>query len=126
MAKDSWWGVDLDGTLAFNEHTQGRTIGAPVPRMLERVKGWIAKGRRVKIMTARVGKHEGETDEDRARIRKEIEDWTEEFVGTRLEVTNEKDYKMIQLWDDRAIQVIADTGIPVRVKEEDKISSKRL
>ena len=124
--KDAWFAVDLDGTLAFYDGYKGKVIGEPIPRMVDRVKGWLEKGRKVKIMTARVGKHEGETEEDIEKQRKMIEDWTEEHIGTRLEVTNEKDYKMIQLWDDRCVQIIPNTGIPVRIKEEEKISSKRL
>jgi hypothetical protein len=30
-----------------------------------------------------------------------------------LEVTNAKDMDMIELWDDRAVQVIPNTGNPV-------------
>lgn len=113
MPQEAWWGVDFDGTLAY--HEQGEMeLGEPIPEMLERVKRWIAKGRKVKIFTARVGKHDGETDEDIEEQRRLVEDWTEKHIGKRLEVTCEKDYKMIQLWDDRAVQVISNTGIPVR------------
>jgi len=120
VRQSGWWAVDLDGTLAFYDGYKGEVIGAPIPQMVDRVKRWIAKGRTVKIMTARVGRHPDSTSEDVARIRKIIEDWTEEHIGTRLEVTNEKDYKMVELWDDRAVGVIPNTGIPIRMKEERK------
>lgn len=42
-----------------------------------------------------------------------IKRWTEEHIGVRLPVTNVKDYAMIELWDDRAVQVVANTGHPV-------------
>ena len=56
-----WFGVDLDGTLAFYDGYKGEVIGAPIPKMIDRVKRWISKGRTVKIMTARVGKHPDST-----------------------------------------------------------------
>ena len=42
-----------------------------------------------------------------------IQDWTQKHIGERLEVTNQKDYSMVELWDDRAIQVIPNKGIRV-------------
>ena len=115
-----WFGVDLDGTIAFYDGYKGNVIGEPIPKMVERVKRWIEKGHNVKIMTARVSSKDAESPEQLAEIRTMIEDWTEEHIGTRLEVTNEKDYKMIELWDDRCVQVIPNTGEPVRMKEERK------
>ncbi len=32
-------------------------------------------------------------------------------IGKELEITNVKDFGMIELWDDRAVQVIPNTGI---------------
>ena len=50
-----WIGVDLDGTLAEDNGYDGPTdIGPPVPGMVERVKEWLAKGREVRVVTARV------------------------------------------------------------------------
>ena len=46
--------VDLDGTLAiYNGYVGPTHIGEPVPKMLERVKSWLADGKTVKIFTAR-------------------------------------------------------------------------
>ena len=42
------------------------------------------------------------------------ERWCEEHIGARLEVTATKDFEMIELWDDRCVQVIMNTGIPIR------------
>lgn len=48
-----WIGVDLDATLAEYYGYQGPIhIGPPVPKMLQRVKEWLAAGITVKIMTA--------------------------------------------------------------------------
>jgi hypothetical protein len=97
-----WIGVDLDGTLAHFDGWVGiHHIGAPIPAMLARVKRWIAEGTRVKIFTARMCHPGAETP---------IQDWLESHGLPRLECTNVKDYGMITLWDDRAIQVEHNTG----------------
>jgi hypothetical protein len=110
MSGNGWIGVDLDGTLAHYEGWKGELhIGAPVPAMVERVQRWISEGREVKIFTARVSGPDGDAEE----IRKTIEMWAIEHVGHRLEVTCMKDYAMIELWDDRAVGVEANTGRPL-------------
>ena len=42
-----------------------------------------------------------------------IENWCLKHLGQKLAVTNVKDYNMLELWDDRAVQVIPNTGEPV-------------
>ena len=108
-----WIGVDLDGTLAMYDGWKGADhIGEPVPAMLERVQRWLAKGERVKIMTARVAKSDWRPDEAAIEhCRQVIQDWTEKHLGVRLPVTNVKDYSMLELWDDRAVQIIPNTGL---------------
>jgi len=101
-----WIGVDLDGTLAEYDHEDVfPAIGAPIPAMVARVKEWLSRGQRVKIMTARAGRYDGRNEAILA-----VMEWTEMHIGTRLDVTNEKDYQMIELWDDRAVRVEANTG----------------
>lgn len=39
-----------------------------------------------------------------------VEKWLKDNGLAGLRVTNEKDYKMLQLWDDRCVQVIPNTG----------------
>jgi len=39
-----------------------------------------------------------------------IQEWCKKHIGQVLEVTNVKDYGMIELWDDRAVQVEMNTG----------------
>lgn len=105
-----WIGVDLDGTLAHYDGWWGPThIGKPIPAMVERVKQWLAEGRKVKIFTARVSGPDGDAEV----IRHVIEDWSKEHIGRKLEVTNAKDYAMVELWDDRAIAVVPNTGQPL-------------
>lgn len=102
--KDGWIGVDLDGTLAKYDGWQGaQHIGEPVPKILSMVKRWLVEGRTVKIFTARVSDGDPKTVET-------IEQWCLKHLGRKLEVTNIKDYDMILLFDDRAIQVEQNTG----------------
>lgn len=113
MSQNGWIGVDLDGTIAEYRGWQGELhIGAPIPAMVERVKGWLAQGIEVRIFTARVFSDENDRSQSRdvEAVRKRIEDWTEEHIGTRLRVTNVKDYGMMTLWDDRAVRVVPNTG----------------
>lgn len=117
-----WIAVDLDGTLAQYHGFEGPLIiGDPVPAMVNRVKQWLDAGYCVKIFTARVdggiaaeklGKQWAGGFRDVAAVRAAIEDWCELHLGVRLEVTNVKDYAMVELWDDRAVRVEHNTGNP--------------
>jgi len=101
--QQGWIGVDLDGTLAEATPWQGMShIGPPVPLMMRRVQQWLAKGIRVKIMTARAGDPEGLAA---------TQAWLKANGLPELEVTDKKDFGMIELWDDRAIQVVQNRGI---------------
>lgn len=103
-----WIGVDLDGTLAEYDHWRGADhIGAPIQPMVEKVKEFIEKGWTVKIFTARM------CDANDARVvRAAVEAWCLTHIGRVLEVTNIKDYGMVELWDDRAVAVLRNQGIP--------------
>lgn len=112
-----WIGVDLDGTLAKYEGWIHEThIGDPVPAMLARVKDWLARGIEVRIVTARVAADDVPIVGDKARLSSSdictaIQDWTEKHLGMRLSVTCKKDFGMVELWDDRCVQVIPNTGM---------------
>jgi len=71
--------------------------------MLERVKGWLADGKKVKIFTARV-------TEGSEAIR-HIHAWLTAQGLPQLEVTNVKDFDMTELWDDCCVRVITNTGL---------------
>lgn len=123
-----WIGVDFDATLAVYYPGQGvATCGAPIPKMVERVKGWLAEKREVRIVTARVwvphtfyGQSYVEAFQrtlqdfmdDAAEQRCKIQDWCLEHLGQKLTVQCEKDYDMAELWDDRAVGVWPNTGVP--------------
>lgn len=107
MSESGWIGVDLDGTLAVYGVWDGG-IGEPIPLMVERVKKWLADGVEVKIFTARVcfsGDEKFMLEQMNL-----IESWCEKHIGQKLQVTATKDFRMIELWDDRAIQIIPNTG----------------
>lgn len=102
-----WYGVDLDGTLAHHEEGgDTATIGQPILPMLTRVRRWLAAGRAVRIVTARASRSNPRQAEQVAQI----EAWCTDHLGQKLPVTSEKDFTMIELWDDRAVQVVRNTG----------------
>jgi len=70
------------------------------------VKSWLADNKKVKIFTARVAGGGLEQDVQRSLV----EEWSEKHIGQKLEVTCVKDWQMVELWDDRAIQVKKNTG----------------
>ncbi|MBD5781563.1 hypothetical protein IEN85_18825 [Pelagicoccus sp. NFK12] len=97
-----WIGVDLDGTLAEYHKWKGIDhIGKPIPLMKERVLNWLRDGYTIKIFTARASVPEGIAP---------VEKWLEKHGFPPLEVTNQKDFLMLEVWDDRAIQVVHNTG----------------
>lgn len=102
MKEVGWIGVDLDGTLAVYDKWRGNDhIGEPIPLMVVRVKAWLADGKDVRILTARATVKENIPH---------IEQWCLRNLGVVLKVQFWKDYAMIELWDDRAVQVETNTG----------------
>lgn len=113
-----WIGVDLDGTLAEYHGWNEGQIGAPVPRMLARVKLWLSEGKDVRIFTARVaatglistiGNVDGVDFAEEQR--KLIQEWTMKHLGVALPVTATKDFGLVELWDDRAVGIVFNTGV---------------
>jgi len=115
-----WVGVDLDGTLAHWDEASSATgeIGPPIPRMVNRVIGWLKSGRDVRIVTARVGPlgRENVPMDDPwhpENQRAKIEAWCLQHFRQVLPLTCQKDYLMLELWDDRCVQVVPNTGMTV-------------
>ena len=101
--------VDFDGTLATYTEWKGIDhTGEPIPKMVDRVKEWLYNGKNVKIFTARVSPNQKQETIDLAT--KTIQDWCQKYIGQVLEVTAFKDFDVIEIWDDRAIPVIKNTG----------------
>ena len=95
-----WMGVDLDGTLAFYDGWNGGVIGGPIFPMINRVKEWRKRGTEVRIFTARASVPE---------MIPLVEEWCNAHIGEVLPVTNIKDFGMVELWDDIAVQVVPNT-----------------
>jgi hypothetical protein len=98
----SWVGVDFDGTLAQYEEWRGPTeLGEPILPMIQRVRRWLDDGIEVRIVTARANLDESV---------KAIGLWSIKYLGQPLVVTDQKDFAMIEIWDDRAVTVERNTG----------------
>ncbi|MGV1835219.1 hypothetical protein ACQZ6C_10695 [Rhizobium rhizogenes] len=101
-----WIGVDLDGTLAKYDEWRGLThIGEPIFPMVQRIRIWLNEGKEVRIFTARMA------DPDAHLFVDALHDWLYVLNIGPLGATNVKDFQMIELWDDRAVQVIPNTGM---------------
>lgn len=126
---EPWIGVDMDGTFARYDETwlPWNKFGPPIPPMIDRMKGWLSGGRKLRIVTARVYPYVHDQAQlgvmnitkkclvtgqsfTIADMLDAIGDYTEKHVGARLGATCAKDYQMLQLWDDRAVQVVPNTG----------------
>lgn len=112
----AWVGVDFDGTLA--EYLGGSShneLGRPIMPVVNHVLNLLNAGTKVKICTARVSPvtdlmgNVVENSEERAKI----EQWCVKHLGRKLEITCCKDYGMIELIDDRAVQVVPNRGVRV-------------
>ncbi len=85
MEIKEWIGFDFDGTIAIYNGWGGELeFGEPIPVMIELIRGYLKSGYTVKI-----------------------------FTGSRLEATCIKDLGLRLFYDDRAVQVIPNTGITV-------------
>lgn len=97
-----WIGVDLDGTLALYDGWRGgQHIGEPIPPMLARIRTWLAEGREVRVFTARACAPEHVPH---------VRAWLDALDLQAVGITNVKDYEMVELWDDRSVQVEPNTG----------------
>lgn len=104
-----WIGVDLDGTLAHYDKWRGiEHIGEPIPKMVKRVQQRLMEARDVRIFTARVGSaDDGRSPTETIKV---IQEWCNKHLGRILPITCTKDFGMVELWDDRCVQVILNTG----------------
>jgi len=128
-----WYGFDLDGTLAVYDGWQGIDhIGAPVAKTVRLMKRMHEDGLKVKILTARVSPRsdvetrpnqylenhwcvESPSDmpwalADRWTAKEFIQEWCWRTLGFVPEITHEKDHLMLNLFDDRVVQVEPNSG----------------
>lgn len=139
-----WIACDFDATLVeWGEGTSNPgdvlKVGKPIPLMVERIKMHLAAGEEVRIFTARVGPataeeclaafqgrgkfppYEGEIGPNPVLDwlnyqRRIIDAACQEMFGQTLPITAVKDFYMYKLYDDRACQVIPNTGELVEEK----------
>ncbi len=114
-----WYGFDLDGTtFSYSGWVSHTHIGEPVQLMIDKIKSYLEEGKTVKIFTARVA-HDG--TEKAIKEAKEAEAAIKavclKYLGQELEVTCVKDKYCVEIWDDRAKQVIPNTGINAVIHE---------
>lgn len=97
---------DLDGTLAQYDGWKGDThIGEPIPKMVERWKAYREKGVTCVIFTARYSE-----DPAKEMAMKLIQNWSYQNLGEIAPITNEKTPNIVRIYDDRARQVLENTG----------------
>lgn len=98
--------VDLDGTLAHYDGWKGIThIGRPIESVVAAMKEAKEDGAEIWIFTARVS-----SEGDGHHAAHYILDWLKmiDFVADGITATKHKFFT--EFWDDRAIQVIRNTG----------------
>lgn len=113
--------VDLDGTLAHYDKWQSDGgIGKPIPLMVLRVLRWLKEGHEVRIFTARVAREGRASESGHDATLEFVEDqidkiqkWCQTHIGMVLPITAVKGYDASEIWDDRAIQVVKNTGLTV-------------
>lgn len=95
--------VDLDKTLAEYDGWHGpEHIGKPIPEMWKKVKKAMKAGFTVKIFTARASVPSNIPH---------IEKWLKRHRLPNLEITCQKDFETMEIWDDRCRQVEPNTGM---------------
>ncbi|MGF1451939.1 MAG: hypothetical protein ACFB21_07700 [Opitutales bacterium] len=103
--RQHWLGVGFDGTLAsVGEGPAAEEPGAPIFPMIRRVEDWLGLGLTVKVFTWRGATEEG---------RRQVQEWLVENGLPPLDVTDTKDFEMVEFWDVRGVQVIPNSGHPV-------------
>ena len=72
--------------------------------MKQRVLEWVQAGHVVRVFTARASVPEGIPP---------VQRWLEKNGFPPFDITNQKDFYMVELWDDRAVQVLENSGRPI-------------
>lgn len=108
-------GFDLDGTLA---KTTGKfslqVIGAPIPKMIKKLKQHLKDGDEVRIFTARAAS-KGAVGP--------IHAWLEDLGLPKLKVTNKKTPGMRRLYDNIAVSVKTDEGTTKEASRKKEIQA---
>lgn len=108
--------VDFDGTISFFEGWKGaEVLGEPVPEMVAKVKAWRKAGEEVFIFTARVNPGDDTYEEGLSATLSyiRIAQWCKQHLGEILPITHEKSKRWTYIHDDRADQILKNTGVSV-------------
>jgi hypothetical protein len=101
--------VDWDGTLVMYHGWKGAGVyGAPIPKMVARVRKWIAQGHEVIIFTSRAS-----VEHNPADVIENLQTIDVALRGMKLpqlEVTANKYTRITEFWDDRGVRVERNTG----------------
>lgn len=98
--------VDLDGTLAeYNGWRGMEHIGAPVQNIVTALKYHQSQGAKIWIFTARVS-----DDNEAPQATFHIKNWLKRYNIEVDGITAVKHKFFTEIWDDRAIQVVRNTG----------------
>lgn len=108
-SKTGWIGVDLDGTLARYDSKHGiNIIGDIIDPIAFRIQQWLDEGIDVRIFTARASKPD---------LIPPVQEWLLNNNLPALPVTNRKDFDLLQIWDDRVVQIENNSGEVLTPKE---------
>ena len=107
-------GCDFDATISEYHGWKGPTdLGKPIPEMVRKIKEAMSQGSQVWIFTARVnpGGHEYKEALEATQAYLAIAEWCVKVFGELLPITHEKNKLWQSIYDDRAIQVLPNSGI---------------
>lgn len=105
--------VDFDATLNIYNGWNGGAIGPPVDAMVQRVKRAHAAGHKIVIFTARLAEAFQNRDPAQvAAVAMPIKVWCLNTLGFNPMITCIKGIDATEFWDDRAVRVEANTGLP--------------
>jgi hypothetical protein len=108
--------VDFDGTVAVYDHWRGAGhLGSPVAEMVRKIKAWRKAGEEVFIFTARVNPGDDSFEEGMNATMSylSIAAWSKKNIGEILPITHEKSKRFTRIHDDRADEIIPNTGVSV-------------
>lgn len=144
--KGEWVGVDLDGTtLTYDNWVGWNVFGRPIEPMIDRIRAWIAAGIEVRIVTARIGLpfavQDGKPIYSKELKNKclvtgklysdhmmqiAVQDALEQIACLpRLVVQCYKEVTMMEFYDDRAIQMVPNTGRTLAEEHEAERTAQR-
>jgi hypothetical protein len=114
MSNKTWWGFDVDKTTFVDHGGKGGAIGEPIKGMIRRIKHFLRTGRKVCIVTARVHPSEPDREEQVLTVSRALDAVLGPEMASKIDIRCDKDRHMIDLYDDRAKQVIPNKGILVQ------------